>query len=222
MRILIVNPNSDPVMTAAIQGTAEGFASGQFEVACLPTPGAPPFIQAYQDQIQAAPGMLGLVREHEGDWDAFVVACHSDPHLDALREVTRRPVVGIGEASLRLASMLGHRFSVLVTDPRSVPAKEDLLRKYHLETSCVSVRPAGPPGHDQEERYLAAGRAAIEQDGAEVIVLGCAGLTGLDRRLQARLGAPVLDGVVCALIVASGLVRHGIAHSRLRRWSPQG
>jgi allantoin racemase len=115
MRILAINPNSDPEMTAAIQESAEAFAQGEFEVRCQPTPNAPPFIETYADMLQAAPGMVQLVREHQAAVDAFVVACHSDPNLDLLKESTTRPVVGIGEASMKLATLLGHRFSVIST-----------------------------------------------------------------------------------------------------------
>jgi allantoin racemase len=72
-----------------------------------------------------------------------------------------------------------------------------------------------------EEKYFRSAQAAIRQDGAEVIVLGCAGLAGLDKRLQQRLNVPVLDGVVCALIIASGLSRYGVSTSKARRYNPE-
>ena len=130
MRILIINPNSDLEMTAAIQRSAESFANGEFDVVCRPTPGAPKFIETYEDQLTAAPGMVQLVRENEDEFDAFVIACHCDPNMDAMKEITGRPVVGIGEASMKIASMLGHRFSVISTSKRSIPNKEALARKY--------------------------------------------------------------------------------------------
>jgi allantoin racemase len=222
MRILVINPNSDPGMTAAIQRSAEEFARGEFEVVCKPTPGAPSFIETYEDMLQAAPGMVRLIKEHEGHVDAFVVACHSDPNLDAMKEITAKPVVGIGEASMKLASMLGHRFSVVSTLKHSIPNKEALVRTYQLEGMLASVRAPEPQlaAASDEEKYLQAARMALEEDMAEVIVLGCAGLGNLDKRLAAKLGAPVLDGVVCALIIATGLVRYGVSTSKVRRYNP--
>lgn len=73
---------------------------------------------------------------------------------------------------------------------------------------------------DDEEKYLQAARSAIKEDMAEVIVLGCAGMSGLDKRLQEKLGAPVLDGVVCALMIAVGLVKYGVSTSKVRRYNP--
>ncbi len=211
MKILIINPNSDENMTRQIRETAEAFAAGKYEVECRCNPDAPRFIETYQDQVQTAPGMMALVQENQDTCDAFIVACHCDPNLDVLKEITDKPVIGIGQASMQMAAMLGHRFSVVSTAEHSIPNKEALVRKYHLAGQLASVRAPSPGMEDapDEEKYLDAARRALAEDGAEVIVLGCAGMTGLDKRLQQELGAPVLDGVVCALIVASGLLFRG-------------
>jgi allantoin racemase len=71
-----------------------------------------------------------------------------------------------------------------------------------------------------EEKYLCAVQLALEQDMAEVVVLGCAGMSGLDKRLSAQIGAPVLDGIACALIIASGLVKYGVSTSKVRQFNP--
>ncbi len=220
MKILIINPNSDPAMTTTILDAAHKFANDDFEVNCLPTPGAPKFIETYEDQVNAAPGMLQLLKENETAYDAFIVACHCDPNLDAMKEATKKPVVGIGEASMKIATMLGHRFSVVSTDNHSTPNKEALVRKYHLQDLCASVRAPLEEIKDcsDEEKYLQVARQAIKEDMAEVIVLGCAGMAGLDKHLQEKLGAPVLDGVICALIIASGLVKYNVSTSKIRRY----
>jgi allantoin racemase len=111
MKLLIINPNSDTRMTAVIRQAAKAFAGGAFQVDCLPTPGAPEFIDSYQDEVETAPGMLALIREHEQQFDGFLVACMDDPNLDAIKEVTGKPVVGIAEAAMMIASMIGHRWS---------------------------------------------------------------------------------------------------------------
>lgn len=115
MRILIINPNSDPEMTTVIERSAQEYAGGEFEIVCKRTPGAPLFIETYEDMLRAAPGMIQSLREHESEFDAFVIACHDDPNLEAMKEITTKPVVGIGEASMKMALMLGHRFSVVST-----------------------------------------------------------------------------------------------------------
>ena len=222
MRILIINPNSDPEMTAVIQKTADGYADGEFDVVCKPTPGAPVFIETSNDVIQAAPGMVKLLRENEDHFDAIIIACHDDPNLDAMKEMARKPVVGIGEASMKMASMLGHRFSVVTTSKHSIPAKEAQVRKLYLEGMLASVKapPEEMAGASEKEKYLKAAQMALDEDMAEVLVLGCAGMSGLDKSLSEELGAPVLDGVVCALIIATGLVKYGISTSKVRRYNP--
>ncbi|MBP1927352.1 allantoin racemase [Sedimentibacter acidaminivorans] len=223
MKILIINPNSSLDMTDVIQKSAENFANGEYEVMTLPTEGAPKFIDTYQDQSLAAPGMLEIVKKYRDEVDAFIVACHCDPNLDLLKEITSKPVVGIGEASMKLASMLGHRFSVISTSQHSVPNKQALIRKYHLEGCLASVRYPRKEFEgcncNEEQIYLETSKDAIREDMAEVIVLGCAGLAGLDKRIQEIVKVPVLDSVVCALIIASGLVKANYSISKIRRYA---
>ena len=223
MKILIINPNSSKKMTGAIQQTAQQFAGGEFEVETKSTPGAPEFIETYEDQVKAAPGMIQLLRENEVKFDAFIVACHCDPNLDTMKEITVKPIVGIGEASMKIASMLGHKFSVISTAKHSVPNKEALIHKYFLHASLASVKAPSPDilnCSDEEKLYLTA-KSAVEDDMAEVIVLGCAGMAGLDKDLQGKLGVPVLDGVICALIIATGLVKYKVSTSKIRRYNPK-
>lgn len=211
-------------MTGAIAKTAVDFAGGKYEVVCLPTPGAPKFIETYEDSSQASPGMTRLLRENEEAFDGFVIACHSDPNLDVMKEITTKPVVGIGEASMKIASLLGHNFSVISDSIHSIPNKEDLARKYNLDKALASVRaPQDKKNTDSDEAiYTEVARKAVEKDGAEVLILGCAGLTGLDKPIQNNVGAPVLDGIICALIIVSGLIQYGISTSKIRKYNPHG
>jgi allantoin racemase len=202
MKLLIINPNSDKQMSQAILSSATQFSDGDFDVDCLSTPGAPLFIETYQDTATALPGMADLIKRHEAAYDAFIVACHCDPNLDLMKELTNKPMVGIGEASMKIATMLG------------------LIHSYHLQDLLASVKfpVAALENRGDEEKYLLTAQAAIEEDMAEVIVLGCAGMTGLDKRLEQKLGVPVLDGVVCALIIAAGLVKYQVSTSKIRRY----
>lgn len=222
MRVLIINPNSDEEMTAAIQKSAEAYAGDRYEVVCRTTPGAPKFLETYADESSSAPGMMELVRSNEAEVDAFIVACHSDVNLDVIKEMTDKPVVGIGEASMKLASMLGHSFSVITTHRHSIPGKRAQARKYQLQDLMVSVR--APEEFDSfdtdEDLYFAMAKRAIEEDLAEVIVLGCAGLTGMDKGLQKKLGVPVLDGVISALMLAVGFIRYGVSTSKALGYNP--
>ena len=206
-------------MCSEIQKTAEDFIRGRYGVACMPTPDAPDFIETYEDMHRAGPGMVRLVREQASACDAFIVACHYDPNLDAIKEIVEKPVVGMGEASMMIASMLGHRFSIITTDEHSIPLHEERARKYHLHDMLASVRAPEKGALDPSEadRVYRLSRLAIEEDMAEVIVLGCASMAGLDKQLQSRLGVPILDGIVCALFLAEGFVRYRISTSKVRQ-----
>ena len=222
MRILLINPNSDPGMTAAIQESAESYAAGAFEVATLCVKEAPRFLESYEDEIRCGPGVMRTLRDNEDAFDAFIVACHSDSHLNAARELTTKPVIGIGEASMKLASFLGHNFSVVTTHQHSVPGKLLQVRAYHLQDLLVSIRAPeeGEEGWTDEGLFMELSRRALEEDGAEVIVLGCAGLSGMDRKIREALNVPVLDGVACALVLASGFARYGVGTSKVLGYNP--
>lgn len=223
MKILIINPNIDLEMTEAIKSSAQKYVNGQYSVDCLSAPNGPFFIATYEHQMQAADGMVKLIRENEDKYDAFIIACHADPNLDLCKEITNKPVVGIGEASMKIASMLGHKFSVISPVDHSIPNKEAMAHKYHLDGLLASVR--APLSQDKNmsavDKLLEAATLAIEKDKAEVVVLGCAGMTGVDKIIQKKLSVPVLDGVVCALIIANGLANYGVSISKARRYNPE-
>lgn len=218
MKILVINPNSDSSMTADIRNAAESYADGRFQVITSATPGAPLLIDTLEDAVKAAPGMLELVRNAAQDVDAFVVACACDPNLLVLREITDKPVIGIGQASMYMASQLGRTFTILQTDSYSIPQKRDLVKKYHMDDYLASVRTI-EPGSDPYEQYLQAARLAMKEDGAECIILGCAGLCTLQERLEHALGIPVLDGVLCGLAEAESFVRLGLHTSKVKYYS---
>jgi allantoin racemase len=166
---------------------------------------------------------LALVLENQHRVDAFVIACYSDhPAIYAAREITDKPVIGIAEATMYMACMVGYKFSVVTTNKEWEPLLWDAVHHYGLTARCASVRSTGLPvlaletmSEDEicaEIRHVAS--RTLEQDGAEVICLGCAGMAGLDKQLEADLGVPVLDGVVCALKFLEGMLGYGIKTSK--------
>ena len=149
--------------------------------------------------------------------DAHIIACFDDTGLEAARCLASAPVVGIGEAAFHMASFLAHRFSVVTTLSRSIPAIENNLLRYGLERRCARVRAAeipvldlDRPGSDSEARIGAEIGRALAEDRSEAIVLGCAGMADLAGRLSARHGVPVVDGVAAAVKLAEGLVALGL------------
>ena len=143
--------------------------------------------------------------------------------MDLLRELTDKPVIGIGEASMLLALPLGHKFSILSLKKKKIPQKEDLVKKYGFENRCASVRITGlgVVGDDKEkrEKLIQEGEKAVEEDGAEVLILGCAGMAGLDKEIEKIVNVPVIDGVVSALMLIESLIRYGVSTSKAGKYS---
>lgn len=228
MRIKIINPNTTASMTALIGEAAREVAGPGVVIDAATSAFGPASIEGHYDEAIACVGMLEQVRTGEQQGvDAYVIACFGDPGLDAAREVARGPVIGIAEAAMRAASYLATGFSVVTTLRRTVVIAEHLLVKYGMSAHCRSVRASDiavleleDPRSDAYRRILDECRRAIEQDGSAAIVLGCAGMANLCRRLSAELGVPVIDGVAAAVVTAEGLVRLGLGTSKRGDYAP--
>jgi allantoin racemase len=220
MRIHVVNPNTTVSMTRKIGVAAQAAASPGVEVSAVNPESGPPSIEGFYDEAFSVPGLLAEIHKAR-DADAFVIACFDDTGLDAARCATTAPVVGIGEAAFHMASLIGDKFSVVTTVARAIAPIERNLVKYGLASRCARVRAANVLVLDLEDERSGA-RSAIEaeierslvEDGAEAVVLGCAGMTDLARYLGDATGVPVLDGVACAVGLAESLVRLGLKTSK--------
>lgn len=231
MRVLLINPNTTEEFTKRVQDIADRYAlPSTTPVAVNPMYG-PRSIEGVYDELLSSPGTLELAISEMDQHDAFVIACYSDhPTIYALREITDKPVLGIAEASMYVACMLGYNFSIVTTNEEWEPLLWDAVRHYGLAERCASVRSTRMPvlaleAASPEETYqmiLRTAVQAINDDNAEVICLGCAGMAGLDKQLEQELGVPVLDGVVCALKLLEGLVGYGISTSKRRVYAQPG
>lgn len=228
MNILLINPNTSLGFTEKVATIASRHAfPGTTTVAVNPDSG-PRSIESIYDELLSAPGTLQTAIERLDEFDAFVIACFSDhPTVYALRELTDKPVAGIAEASMLLACILGHKFSVVTTNREWEPLLWDAARHYGLAERCASVRSTGmavldletADSHTTDNAIIAAARLAVEQDGADVICLGCAGMTGLDQKVSAAVGVPVVDGVVAALKLLEGVVAAGLRTSKRQAYA---
>lgn len=220
MRILVVNPNTTASMTEKIGAAARRVASAGTGILAVNPASGPAAIEGFYDEAMSVPGLLQVIRE-TADFDAVIIACFDDTGLDAARCLTDRPVIGIGEAAYHMASMISNRFSVVTTLARSVPALEHNLHRYGLAARCARVRSAEVavlelehPGSDACNRISAEIGRAVNEDRAEAIVLGCAGMTDLAAQLAHDHDLPVLDGVTCAVGLAEAMVNLGLRTTR--------
>lgn len=230
MRILFINPNTSESFTKKIQIVASQYALPTTQVTAKNPDSGPRSIESIYDELLSSTGTLQLALANLENFDAFVIACYSDhPTVYALREITEKPVLGIAEASMLMACMLGYKFSVVTTNNEWEPLLWDAVKHYGLAERCASVRTTGmavleleSSEQDTQSLIEQAARKAIQQDRAEVICLGCAGMTGLDKYLEKSLGVPVVDGVVAALKLLEGLVGYGLRTSKRRAFAQPG
>jgi allantoin racemase len=228
MRILIVNPNTTVAMTEKIGRAARAVAAAGTEIIAVNPPDGPVSIEGYYDEAFSVPGLLAEIAKGDASGvSAHIIACFDDTGLEAARCILPAPVIGIGEAAFHLASMLGHRFSVVTTLSRSIAAIENNLLKYGLAGRCAKVRACevpvlslDDPASDAAARIGAEIELAKQQDRAEAIVLGCAGMADLAARLSKRHGLPVLDGVASAVKLAEAFGVLGLKTSKIGAYAP--
>lgn len=221
VRLLVVNPNTTTAMTDAIRGVARARARPGTAITALTAPWGPASIESHAEEAIAAVATVEAIGDHVEGHDGVIVACFGDPGLEAAREIAPVPVVGIAEAAMLTTLPLARRFSVVAALDRAHPLMEDTVRRHGLEARCASVRTTGLAvlelEHDPiatEDAIVAAARRAVEEDHAEAICLGCAGMAGLDERVATRVGVPVIDGVAAAVSLLEGLVHAGLTTSR--------
>lgn len=227
MRIKAINPNTTLEMTKNIGLVADKYTSDEVEIVAVSPEKGPISIESYYDDYLAIPGLLEEIRKDEDEFDGFINACWGDPGIDACREVTDKPVVGIAEGSMYVANMLGAKFSVATVLPRAKDLIEETVRTTGLESKCASVRCTDLTVVETEtardaaiDALYEASKLAVEEDGAEAICLGCAGMGGLDEELEKRLPVPIIDSVGAAAVLAEGLVRLGKSTSKIMTYKP--
>ena len=220
MKILVINTNGHSSDTAEAAETARRYAHVGTEILAVhPAPSPLPLV-GYTATSRASEAVLSVIREHADGCDAVVIACFEDPGLYAAREQLSIPVFGIAESAMLVACTLGHSFSIVTTPARYRPITTDLVRHYGLDGRCASVRTVDLPDPlpaDPVVSYaalLAEGRRALDQDGAEVLILGCSKFSRFDKDLECALQVPVLDGVACAVKLAEACVGYGLKTSK--------
>ena len=213
-KILVINPNSTEAVTRGIdEACAPLRMPGGPAIDCATLKAGPPGIETQQHVDGVVSPLLSLLRKNEKKYSAFVIACYSDPGLHSLREATKKPVLGISECGILTALTLGHKFGVIAILKQSIPRH---LR--YVGAMGVSERLAGelPVGLGVAElsnekktfgRMVAVGKALRDTHGADVVVMGCAGMARYRKPLQDAIGIPVVEPTQAAVTMAIGRVR---------------
>ena len=216
MRIVVLNPNSTQAVTEGID-TALGplRLGGGPEIECATLAEGPPGIETDAHVTMVVAPIARFVASREDEADAFIIACFSDPGLAEARRATRRPVLGMAACGVFTAIGLGSRFGVISILQEAIPRHLRYYDALGIGSRLAGDRAVGigVTGLADEartlERMTATGLALRDEDGADVLVLGCAGMARYRERLEDSLGVPVIDPVLAAAGMAiSVLVSH--------------
>lgn len=206
--IVVINPNSNRAVTAGISAALDGFRlPGGPGVECLTLAEGPFGIESQADSDAVVGPQLDLMRARP-DAAAFVIACYSDPGLDAAREQLAVPVFGIQESGVLTALARGDRFGVIALSEAAIARHRRYLRRMGVLDRLAGERAADLSVHDSAGgdafAPLAAAGRRLAADGADAIVLGCAGMAAHRAPLEAALGRPVIDPTQAAVAMALG------------------
>ncbi|HWZ39028.1 MAG TPA: aspartate/glutamate racemase family protein [Bradyrhizobium sp.] len=212
-RIRVINPNSNRVVTKALEDALKPieFANGP-EITCETLDEGPYGIESQADADSVIMPLRRLVEGDNGS-AAFVIACYSDPGLHACREATERPVFGIAECGVLAALSRAETFGVIAIGQRSIRRHIRYLRQMQLMDRMVGERPINmtvadtASGDGALARMIEVGRVLKEEDGAQAVVMGCAGMARHRAALERALGVPIIDPTQAAVTMALGAVQ---------------
>lgn len=227
MRIWVINPNTTRTMTDTIAKCAAAVAGSDVTVTGITSEIGPESIESHYDEALSVPGVLRAVQRGEREGvDGYVIACFGDPGLDAAREVAAGPVIGIAEAAMQAASHLGTGFSIVTTLARTIGQSAHLAERYGMQRFCRGIHACEIPVLDLDTDPNArkiiteACREAVEVDGSDSVVLGCAGMAEMCKEISVELGVPVVDGVTAATLTVQSLVTMGLRTSKRGEYAP--
>lgn len=221
--IEVINPNGSAEMTQSLADSLNHNANTE-SLRFHYCKDSPPSIEGFSDGSKAAYHLTELVTQLESEGSSakgYVVACFDDTGVDAAREISSKPVVGIGETAMKCATYLGNSFVVMTTLQRSVPIIKRNIANYGLDAHCAAVIASNIPvlslDSDPEayERILEKAQTALSQFHGEVLILGCAGMSHWQKKLQEELGVPVIDGMQAAIAMVGALSGIGLSTSKV-------
>ena len=214
-RILVINPNSTEAVTRGIDEACDALRmSGAPQIECVTLKEGPPGVETQQHVDGVVAPLLNLIREKD-DYAAYVIACYSDPGLHSVREATRKPVLGISECGILTALTLGQKFGVIAILQTSIPRHLRYMGALGVMDRLAGELPVGLRVVELSDETKTFGRMAEvgkrlrDEHGADVIVMGCAGMARYRKPLQDAVGIPVVEPTQAAVSMAIGRVRLG-------------
>jgi allantoin racemase len=221
LRILLGNPNTTAAITETMATVARGVAASGTEIKAATAPSGARVIGTRTEMVIGEYASLNLMAAESADCDAAIIGASIDSAVRAVREMLTIPVVGITEAALHTACLLGGKFGLVAMSARSAIVTREMVEAYGLTARMAGIVPvATTPAQfvaDPDAAFASLADAAntlVERDMADVVVLVGAVMAGIPPRIQDRVSVPVIEGVTCAVLLAESLVRLKIAKPR--------
>lgn len=213
-RILVINPNSSQAVTDHMDvAVAPLRMEGGPAIECMCLPEGPPGIESQAHIESVVQPVCRVVKERENDVNAFVIACYSDPGLQAAREATRRRVFGIAECGMLSALTLGERFGVISILATSIPRHLRYVRALGLNDRFAGDMAIGLGVSELSddakvvERMTGVGIRLRDECGAHSVIMGCAGMARFKAQVEDAINIPVVEPTQAAVSMALGAVR---------------
>ena len=213
MKILLLNPNTTEAVTDLLAAAAAPGLYPGTELVKSTAPRGVPYIANRAEALIGGAIALETLAAVQHEYDAAIIAAFADPGLGAARELFPLPIVGLAEAGMLAASMLGRSFSIVTFTDALQPWYRECVEWTGMAARCASIRTLGEPfqaignvQHEKEEKLVALAQAAVREDGADVIITAGAPLAGLAARIRDRIDVPVVECVVAAVRMAEMLV----------------
>ncbi len=215
--LIVINPNSSQTVTNGIKAAVDPLRKFGTPIRCLTLAEGPPGIESQRQADLTIAPMLKLAAAQK-DAAGYVIACFGDPGLHALRDQTTLPVIGIQEAAVMTALTLGQRFGVIAILPASIPRHLRAFGAMGVSNRLAGDRALGLGVADlsDPEQSLAAmitvGKRLRDTDGADVLIMGCAGMAQYRRTLEDKLGLPVVEPCQAAVAMAMSHIALNLSH----------
>jgi Asp/Glu/hydantoin racemase len=213
MRLLLLNPNTSESLTEMLAVSARPACAPTTELSAITAKKGVPYIATRADAVFGAAVALEMLAAHHDGYDAAIIAAFGDPGLGAARELLSIPVVGLAEAGMLAACMLGRRFGIVSFAAALAPWYHECVAWHGLQGRCAGIRTLDSPfqaigdvQNDKAEALVALAMRAVQEDGADAIILAGAPLSGLAARVRHQIPVPVVDCVIAAVKQAEMLV----------------
>ena len=222
-KILVINPNTNPKNTRVIAKAIEPYTPEGVQVDTVSPDKGPVGLESYyHNYLSAVHVHERVVQAEKEGYDGVVIAAFGDPGIEAAKELVKIPVVGITEASYAFARLLGSKFLVIVSADTAVPRQTRTLKAmgfpdYQFAVAPIGLTVLGVVDDRVNAKQLIADncKVSLKETGAEVIVMGCSGFSGLRKDLETMLSVPIIDPVVAGVQMCNTLINMDLAQSKV-------